>query len=69
MYVMVRPGPFVCAEWDFGGLPSRLLKDTSEHIRTTHNKYFVDSVATYIAGLSKMLLPHMHYNGGPVLMV
>lgn len=37
MYVMVRPGPFVCAEWDFGGLPPRLLKDTAGHIRTTHN--------------------------------
>jgi beta-galactosidase len=29
MKVLIRPGPYVCAEWDFGGLPSRLLADPS----------------------------------------
>jgi beta-galactosidase len=29
-YVLIRPGPYVCAEWDFGGLPARLLQDTAD---------------------------------------
>ena len=27
LYCIVRPGPYICAEWDFGGLPAWLLKD------------------------------------------
>jgi beta-galactosidase len=29
-FVLIRPGPYVCAEWDFGGLPARLLQDTAD---------------------------------------
>lgn len=25
MYVLIRPGPYICGEWDFGGMPARLL--------------------------------------------
>ena len=34
MHVLLRPGPYVCAEWDFGGLPARLLGIKNLEIRT-----------------------------------
>ena len=33
LYCIVRPGPYICAEWDFGGLPAWLLKDRNMRIR------------------------------------
>ena len=35
MKVLIRPGPYVCAEWDFGGLPSRLLDIEGIKLRST----------------------------------
>ena len=35
-YVMIRPGPYVCAEWDFGGLPARLLNVPNMKIRANN---------------------------------
>ena len=40
MSVLIRPGPYVCAEWDFGGLPARLLSIDGLKIRS-NNKYFL----------------------------
>lgn len=37
--VMIRPGPYVCSEWDFGGLPAWLLKDRDIKIRCMDSKY------------------------------
>ena len=34
MWVIVRPGPYVCSEWDFGGLPAWLLQDPDTVVRT-----------------------------------
>lgn len=36
MKVLIRPGPYVCAEWDFGGLPARLLDIPSLKIRSSN---------------------------------
>ena len=39
LYAIVRPGPYICAEWDFGGLPAWLLKDKNMRVRCCHPEY------------------------------
>ncbi|MBS1946744.1 MAG: beta-galactosidase [Bacteroidetes bacterium] len=68
MWVLLRPGPYVCAEWDFGGLPSYLLKIPDIKIRCMDSRY-MSAVARYISRLSVEIKPLLCTNGGPVLMV
>lgn len=71
MYVLIRPGPFVAAEWDFGGLPSWLLNDPNMRIRTgsANNPAFMNAVRNYYQYLATVLRPYMLANGGPILML
>ena len=39
LYVIVRPGPYICAEWEFGGLPAWLLKDKNIELRCNNEMY------------------------------
>ncbi|CAG0909584.1 unnamed protein product, partial [Cyprideis torosa] len=39
LFVIIRPGPYICTEWDFGGLPSYLLKDPNMEVRSTYPAY------------------------------
>ena len=39
LYAIVRPGPYICAEWDFGGLPAWLLKDRNMRLRCAYPDY------------------------------
>ena len=68
MWVLLRPGPYVCAEWDFGGLPPYLLKTSDIKIRCTDPRY-MKAVARYISHLSKEIKSLQCTNGGPILMV
>ena len=68
MWVLLRPGPYVCAEWDFGGLPSYLLKVPDIKIRCMDTRYMA-SVTTYINKLAKEVIHLQCINGGPILMV
>ena len=68
MWVIFRPGPYVCAEWDFGGLPTWLLKIPDIKIRCMDKRYMA-AVTKYIRRLSQELRPLLITNGGPVLMV
>ena len=68
MWVLLRPGPYVCAEWDFGGLPSYLLKIPDIRIRCMDSRY-MKAVTRYVSRLSKEIKPFQCTNGGPVLMV
>jgi beta-galactosidase len=68
MWVLLRPGPYVCAEWDFGGLPSYLLKTPDIKIRCSDQRY-MKAVTRYINHLSKQIKQLQCTNGGPVLMV
>ena len=43
LYVILRPGPYVCAEWELGGLPSRLLKKPAAKPRT-RDLHFINAV-------------------------
>ena len=68
MWVLLRPGPYVCAEWDFGGLPPYLLKIPDIKIRCMDPRYMA-AVTRYVNRLSKEVAPLQCIYGGPILMV
>nr|WP_315034893.1 beta-galactosidase [uncultured Chryseobacterium sp.] len=68
LYVIIRPGPYVCAEWEFGGYPWWLQKDKNLEIRTD-NEAFLKQCEKYINQLAKQIVPLQIDNGGPVIMV
>lgn len=68
LYVIIRPGPYVCAEWEFGGYPWWLQKNKNLEIRRD-NKAFLEECEKYISELSKQIVPLQMTNGGPIIMV
>lgn len=68
MWVFFRPGPFVCGEWDFGGLPVYLLKDKDAKIRTLADKNFMKAQERYLREIAKIAKPFLIKNGGPILL-
>lgn len=68
LYAIVRPGPYICSEWDFGGLPWWLLKDDSVQLRCM-NKPYLEAVDRFMDDLIPRLLPQLSTHGGPVLMM
>jgi len=68
MYVIVRPGPYVCAEWEMGGLPWWLLKKKDIELRT-QDPYFIERVRIFEHKLGEQLAPLTIQNGGPIIMV
>jgi beta-galactosidase len=68
LYVVLRPGPYVCAEWEFGGYPAWLLKDHSTVVRSSDPKY-VAAVASWFKRLGQELAPLQVGNGGPIVLV
>ncbi len=68
MWVLLRPGPYVCAEWDFGGIPSYLLRDPELKVRCLYPRY-MHAVERYLGHLAEVVRPLMVANGGPIAMV
>ncbi len=68
LWVILRPGPYCCAEWDFGGLPPYLLKDGNMRVRCMYSKY-IKRVEAYVKEWSKHLEPLQCTKGGPIVMV
>ncbi|MDO5524770.1 MAG: beta-galactosidase [Prevotella sp.] len=68
MYVIVRPGPYVCAEWEMGGLPWWLLKQKDIRLREQH-PYFMERVRLFEKKVGEQLAPLTIQNGGPIIMV
>lgn len=68
MWVLLRPGPYVCAEWDFGGLPNYLLSIPGIKVRCMDPRYMA-AVTRYVSQVSKQVAPLQCNNGGPILMV
>ena len=68
MYVIVRPGPYVCAEWEMGGLPWWLLKKKDIRLRED-DSYFLARVKAFEAEVGRQLAPLTIQNGGPIIMV
>lgn len=68
LYALVRPGPYICGEWDFGGLPAWLLRDKGLRLRCSDPR-FLDHVADYFRVLLPKLLPLQSSRGGNLLAV
>ncbi|MFC1408246.1 beta-galactosidase family protein [Streptacidiphilus sp. N1-12] len=64
--VIVRPGPYICAEWEFGGLPGWLLADPLLKPRRSEPRYLA-AVDAWFDVLLPVLLPLLHSNGGPIV--
>ncbi len=68
MYAIVRPGPFICAEWDNGGLPAWLFRSPGVGVRR-HEKQFLAAVQDYLERVLRIVRPLQVDRGGPVLIV
>lgn len=66
LYVIVRPSPYICAEWELGGLPAWLLADKNMRIRSAYQP-FLDKVDRYYDELLPRIKPHLSTNGGSVI--
>lgn len=68
MMVILRPGPYACGEWEFGGYPWWLQKVKGMEIRT-YNQPFLDSCRVYINELAAQVADYQITKGGPIVMV
>ena len=68
LYVILRPGPYICAEMDFSGLPSWLLNRPGLALRC-NNPLFLQKVAAYYKQLFDRLRPYLGENGGNIIAV
>uniref|UniRef100_A0A673WA93 Beta-galactosidase-1-like protein 2 n=1 Tax=Salmo trutta TaxID=8032 RepID=A0A673WA93_SALTR len=68
LWVILRPGPYICSELDLGGLPSWLLRDGSMRLRTTHPG-FAEAVNTFFDKLIPKVVPLQFKKGGPIIAV
>jgi len=68
MYVIVRPGPYVCAEWEMGGLPWWLLKKKDVKLRTL-DPYYMSRVRKFMKEVGKQLADLQITRGGNIIMV
>ncbi len=68
MFLILRPGPYVCAEWDFGGLPSYLLSIPDIKVRCMDTRY-TEAVERYIKTLALEVKDFQVTKGGPIAMV
>lgn len=68
LMVIVRPTPYICAEWEFGGLPAWLLNDEKIKIRCRCPRY-LEKVKNYFNVLLPLLVPLQYTVGGPVIMM
>ena len=69
MWVYLRPGPYVCAEWDFGGLPPYLLRQPDICVRTWSDPHYAQAVGRYLDAIAPVIAPLMAKRGGPILMM
>ena len=68
MYVIVRPGPYVCAEWEMGGLPWWLLKKKDVQLRTL-DPYYMERVRIFMNEVGKQLADLQLSRVGNIIMV
>ncbi|SIS61664.1 beta-galactosidase [Filimonas lacunae] len=68
LWVILRPGPYACAEWEFGGYPWWLQQNKQLVVRA-NNQPFLDSCKQYIQQLAAQVKPLLVTNGGPIIMV
>lgn len=67
LWVIVRPSPYICAEWELGGLPGWLLAEDGMRLRSSYEPY-LNHIRDYYKELFKILTPLQITKGGPILM-
>ncbi|MGR0318675.1 beta-galactosidase [Agromyces sp. ZXT2-3] len=68
MHAIVRPGPYICAEWNNGGLPAWLFGDAGVGVRSSEHRY-LEAVREYLEALAPILVPRQIDRGGPIVLV
>ncbi len=68
LYAIVRPSPFICAEWEWGGLPAWLLFEEGMRVRSSYQP-FLDQVRDYYDELIPRLALHQIDKGGNIILV
>jgi beta-galactosidase len=68
MWLLLRPGPYVCAEWELGGIPPYLLRIPDIKLRCMDPRYMA-AAERYIARLAQEIKPFLVTKGGPILML
>lgn len=68
LMVIARPGPYICGEWEFGGLPAWLLAEDGIRLRSRHES-FMRHLREYFAVLLPKLIPLQIDRGGPIIMM
>ncbi len=68
LYVIVRPGPYICAEWEAGGFPHWLKRYERLEVRT-HEPTYLEKITPYLRKVCEIIRPYLIENGGNVLMV
>ncbi|MBN1516904.1 beta-galactosidase [Candidatus Sumerlaeota bacterium] len=68
LWVILRPGPYICAEWNFGGYPPWLMKDQNVELRSD-DPAFLEATARYFSEVGKRVGHMQITHGGPILMV
>lgn len=68
LYVIVRPGPFICAEWEMGGFPAWLLTIDNIQLRKFNTAY-LEQVDRYFDAVIPRLVPHLTTHGGNIIAV
>ena len=68
MWLILRPGPYVCAEWELGGIPPYLLRIPDIKVRCMDPRY-MQAVEKYIGKLAAEIKPYQISNGGPIILL
>ncbi len=68
LYVILRPSPYICAEWEFGGLPYWLLKEPKIKLRF-EEPVFLNKTEAFFSALFKQVVDLQFTHGGPILLM
>ncbi|XP_062950240.1 beta-galactosidase-1-like protein [Cynocephalus volans] len=68
LLVILRPGPYICAEWEMGGLPSWLLRNPKIHLRSS-DPDFLAAVDSWFKVLLPKIYPWLYHNGGNIISI